>query len=68
MSEENFISPTDINVAGSNWEQAEFVSSQEIAPIDFETVIPENIVIDESQVVFEEPNVSFQEIKIMETD
>ena len=68
MSEDNFISPTDINVASSNWEQAEFASSPEIASIDFETIIPENIVIDESQVVFEELNVSFQEIKIMETD
>ena len=67
MSEENFVSPTDIKVASTEWEQAQFASSPEIATIDFETAIPENIVIEESQIVFEEPSVSCQEIET-ETD
>ena len=62
-SEENFVSPTDINVDSTAWEQAECASSPEIATIDFETEMPENIVIEESQMVFEEPCVSYKEIQ-----
>ena len=57
MSEANFVRPTDVNVASTEWEQAE------IATIDFETEIPENIVFEEAQIVFEEPCVSYKEIQ-----
>ena len=56
-SEENFISLTVMNVARPD-------RLNRIAPIYFKTERPESIVIEENQVVFEEPSVSCQEIKL----